>query len=267
MNAHELRQLQARLADRDRAILGALYEFRLLSTDQIRRLFFAKGHMTPTAALRATTRAMSRLETLRLIVKVKGRVGGVQRGSAGLVYYLASGGETLVRTERGLAKRRRFVEPTLTFAAHTLAVADLAVQLQEAQRTGLLEVIDIETEPACWRTFTGPHGAVIHLRPDLFLATASGEFEDSWFLEADLATESLQVVIRRAAVYQRYAASGIHQAQHGVFPAVIWVTRGTERRDAIARALAQDARLSPDLFRSTTVDDFVALVLAGGAPP
>ncbi|GHG43939.1 hypothetical protein GCM10012320_08390 [Sinomonas cellulolyticus] len=267
MNARELRQLQSRLAERDRAILAALYEYRILSTDQIRRLFFATGHTTATAALRATTRVMSRLESLRLIIKVKGRVGGVQRGSAGLIYYLASGGETLVRTERGLTKRRRFVEPTLTFAAHTLAVAELAVQLHEAQEEQHTEVIALETEPTCWRTFAGPHGATVHLRPDLFLRTVSGDFEDSWFVEADRATESLKAILRKASIYQRYAASGTHQAEHGVFPAIVWVTSSIERRDAIARVVAADSRLSPELFRTTTSEDFMALILAGGAPP
>lgn len=267
MNLHEMRQLQQRLADRDRAILTALYDHRLLSTDQIRRLFFTAGHTTATAALRATTRVMSRLEALRLIVKVKQRIGGAQRGSSGLVYYLASGGETLVRAQRGLAKRRRFVEPASTFAAHTLTVSELAVQIHEAQGRGAIELITLETEPACWRAFPAAHGATAHLRPDLFLTTASGEFEDSWFLEADLATESLAAILRKAAVYQHYASTGKHQAEHGVFPAVVWVTPSIDRRDAIAQALANDRRLSPELFRTTTLDGFIPLILAGGAPP
>jgi hypothetical protein len=97
--------------------------------------------------------------------------------------------------------------------------------------------------------------------------TASGEFEDHWFIEADLATEHPPVVVRKAKVYQRYAATGAHQVRHGLFPAVTWVVPDTARQGAIQAALAADKAIQPELFRIVTTTEFAGLITAGGPDP
>jgi hypothetical protein len=167
----------------------------------------------------------------------------------------------------GEKQRRRYVEPNLVFTAHTLAVADLAVGLHELQAHGVVEVVSVDTEPSCWRSFVGPHGTLEWLKPDLYAVTASGEYEDHWFLEADLATEHPPVVVRKAKVYQRYAATGAHQARHGLFPAVVWVVPDTARAGAIQAALSGDRGIQPGLFRVVTTDEFTGLIRRGHDEP
>jgi hypothetical protein len=197
------------------------------------------------------------------------RIGGVRRGSSGLIWQLGPTGERLLRTLRG-GNRRRFVEPSTTFAAHTVATAELAIQLHEAVAAGDLELLSLETEPTCWRTFVGSHGGQEWLKPDLYAVTAHGEFEDHWFIEVDLATEHPPVVARKARIYQRYAATGAHQADHGLFPAVVWVVPDSARQTALEAALRADPQLQPELFRVVSLDAFRTTVLADtdlGASP
>lgn len=258
------------LSDRDLAILRSLQAHRLLTTRLIQRLHFANGHATLSAATRATTRVMNRLQQRGLVTRIRQRVGGVRQGSAGMAYHLGPGGESLLRSLSG-GPRRRYVEPSMAFITHTLTVAELAVRLHEASTTGRFEVARLQTEPSCWRTFLGRHGAREWLKPDLYAVTASGDFEDEWFLEADLASEHIPAVIRKAHVYQRYAATGAHQAEHEVFPAVIWVVPDASRESAIRSALASDKALAPELFRVVTVAAFDDFIAAGnevhGPPP
>ena len=84
------------------------------------------------------------------------------------------------------------------------------------------------------------------LKPDLSFVTASGDYEDHWFIEADLATEHPPVVVRKAKVYQRYAATGAHQARYGLFPAVTWVVPDKARQRALQAALAADRAIQAD---------------------
>lgn len=260
MSPNDVASLLLRLSERDLAVLESLRAHRLLGTAQIRRLHFAEGHATITAASGATMRVLVRLESHGLVARLTRRIGGVRSGSSGIVWQLGATGERLLRTVHGEKKRRRYVEPSLVFTAHTLAVAELAVQLREYAGQGAIELLSVETEPSCWRSFVHPHGTLEWLKPDLYAVTASGDYEDHWFLEADRATEHPTVVVRKAKTYQRYAATGAHQARHGLFPAVTWVVPDVARRGALEAALSADTGVQPELFRVVTVEEFGQLV-------
>jgi hypothetical protein len=252
--------LLLRLSERDVAVLESLRAHRLLTTALIRRLHFAHGHATITAASGATMRVLARLESHGLVVRLERRIGGVRSGSSGIVWQLGATGERLLRTMHGEQKRRRYMEPSPAFTAHTLATAEHAVALQEFAGEGVIELISVEPEPSCWRSFVSPHGTREWLKPDLYAVTASGDFEDHWFLEIDRATEHPTVVVRKARTYQRYAATGAHQAHHGLFPAVVWVVPDSARRAALEVALAAEKAVQPELFRVITADKFRELV-------
>lgn len=267
MNPADTTSLLMRLSERDVAILESLRAHRLLTTVQLRRLHFVIGHATIPAASGATLRVLVRLESHNLVSRLARRIGGVRAGSSGIVWQLGATGERLLRTMHGQKQRRRYVEPSLAFTAHTLAVAELAVRLQELQDRQTVEVVTVQTEPSCWRSFVGPHGQLEWLKPDLYVVTASGDYEDHWFLEADLATEHPPVVVRKAKVYQRYAAAGAHQARHGLFPAVVWVVPNSGRREALDAALSADSTVQRELFRVVTAEDFDQLIATGGPDP
>lgn len=267
MSGVTITNLLQRLSDRDIAILESLRAHRLLTTDMIRRLHFGEGHATIAAAAGATMRVLRRLDELGLVDRLERRIGGVRAGSSGITWQLGSAGERLLRKLHGDARRRRYLEPSADFTAHTLAKAELAVQLHEFARAGLAELISLDTEPTNWRPFIGPHGTRDWLKPDLHAITATGDYEDHWFLEADRAREHPPVVVRKAQVYQRYAATGAYQARHGLFPAVVWVVPNAGRRKALVSALAADRTIQQELFRVVTTDQFRALITDEAADP
>lgn len=265
MRSRDVTALAERLSERDLAVLGSLRTHRLLTTAHIRRLHFAHGHASLGAASGATMRVLTRLEGHGLIARLGRRIGGVRAGSSGITWQLASTGERLLRRLHGDTKRRRYVEPSALFVKHTLLKAELAVQLHELADDGVIELLSLEAEPACWRSFVSPHGTFEWLKTDVYAVTANGEFEDHWFLEADRETEHPPDVVRKAKVYQRYAATGAHQAHHGLFPAVAWVVPTPARQAALQAALSADGGAQPNLFRVVTVERFRDLI-AGDLP-
>ncbi|GAB3172281.1 hypothetical protein GCM10027059_41780 [Myceligenerans halotolerans] len=265
MSPKDITALLERLSERDLAVLESLRMHRLLTTAHIRRLHFAHGHATLGAASGATMRVLTRLEEHGLIARLMRRIGGVRAGSTGITWQLGATGERLLRRMNGDKKRRRYIEPSGMFVRHTLMKAELAVQLHELAAAERIELLALETEPNCWRTFLGPHGSHEWLKPDLSAITATAEYESHWLLEADLSTEHPPDVVAKAKVYQRYAATGAHQARHGLFPAVVWVVPDERRQRALEAALAAERTLQPDLFRVVPVERFQELI-AGDEP-
>ncbi|WP_211328445.1 replication-relaxation family protein [Thermomonospora umbrina] len=255
-------ELLAQLSERDRAVLDDLRDHRLLTTALIRRLHFVHGegerHSSQMAASTATMRVLTRLEAHGLVARLGRRIGGARAGSSGIVWQLGASGERLLRTLHGDPTRRRYLEPSTAFTAHTLDVAELAVRLHELARSGAVELVRLETEPDCWRSYLAAHGAPAWLKPDLFTITATGDYEDHLFIEVDRATEHPGVVVRKAAVYQRYAATGQHQAEHGLFPGVLWVVPDEQRRGVLEIALARDRHVQTELFHVVTTEGFRA---------
>jgi hypothetical protein len=256
-------ELRDHLSDRDLSILGDIDVYRLLSTRHIQRLHFTNGHETPAAAMRACTRVLARLRDLGLVTSLeRRRVGGVQKGSASGVWYLGPAGERLQRDRRGLTARRRYGEPSRLFVNHTLAVAELAVRLIETERANPdFKILSLQAEPASWQQYLGAQGTGQWLKPDLSLVAINGEFEDHWFIEADLDTEHLPVLLRQCAAYHSYRASGQHQAAHELFPAVLWVTPTETRAAALRAAIRRTPNLARDAFRVCVNGDFIATVL------
>ncbi|MFC8362034.1 replication-relaxation family protein [Streptomyces griseorubiginosus] len=282
MKYNDIASLLESLSERDLSILESLRTHRALTTALIRRLHFpisdepheagnGKSHATEMAAAVATIRVLTRLESHRLIARLHRRIGGVRAGSTGITWQLGASGERLLRARHGDPARRRYSEPSPSFIAHTLAVADLAIRLYELARQGAIELLRLEAEPECWRTFLSAHGARQWLKPDLFAITANGDYEHHLFIEADNATEHTPVIVRKALQYQHYANSGIHQQEHGLFPAVAWVVPDSKRQTAIRAALAGESRLrdlvNAGLFHVVTTAEFPAFITGSQASP
>lgn len=255
--------LIAKLSPRDLAILDDLQQFRLLSTRHIQRLHFPiapDAHRTAAGATKATWRVLTRLERDGLISHLQGRIGGVRQGSQGYVWQLGSTGERLQRQRHGYKTRRRYTAPSQPFMEHRAAVNDLVVRLRELQREGDIERVEVEAEPQCWRTYTGPHGIPQTLKPDLYAVITRGEYENHWFVEVDLATEHLPQIVRKAGVYRAHAASGLEQRSLGIYPAVLWITTDPPRVAAMRAALRTDPGLPKGMFTviaASEVDAFL----------
>lgn len=246
-----VQQLEALLTDRDRSILGDLERFRALTTRQVQRLHFSSGphglHATVPTATRLANRVLLRLEAHGFIARIDRRVGGPVRGSAAITWHLAATGERLLRALRGEPGRRRYVTPSRSFLAHTLETAEIAVVLREEELRGTLDVLELDTEPSCWRPFQGLLGLAT-LKPDLFVVIANPEVEAHVFVEVDRGTEHLPAVIKKCRTYQQYRQTGIEQARSGIFPAVLWIVPDQARSRTLRTAIRAERDLPDDLF-------------------
>lgn len=257
-----VRKLRTLLTARDQRILRSIEDHRFLTSKQIYQLHFW-NHASYVSAIRACNRVLTRLREHKLIYRLERQIGGATAGSSSYVWGIDAAGDRLLRAQPGRenAKRRRSFEPTTMFLAHTLAIADTHIVLEEAARSGEIELVQLETEPTNWRSFLGPGGVPQTLKPDLFAITASGEYEDSWFIEVDRGTEATPTLITKCLVYQRYWATGQHQAEFGVFPQVIWLMDDGARRARILAAIEGDARLDSNLFRVIDPGQFHTLLI------
>lgn len=261
-----LDRLIERLGTRDMEIVAQINAHRFLTTRQLARFCFT-DKPTATAALRAAHRALAKLSTLGLIAPLARRIGGVRAGSGGYVWSLTeTGGRVLERHARSEepTRRQRSIEPSPTFLEHTLAVAETHLTLRELPKdTGVL--VGVELEPECWRSYLGPAGGVLRLKPDLGAISQSGQFEDHWFFEVDRATEPPSRVVRKCLQYQEYYRTGTEQHRTGVFPAVVWIVPDQARREQLATRLRTEANIHSRLFTVVTLDQLPDLVCDGPA--
>jgi len=122
----------------------------------------------------------------------------------------------------------------------------------------------VQFEPDCWRSCK-KGGKQIVLKPDLFIVTQSGDYEDYWFFEIDMNTETIARVIDKCDRYIHYFRSGIEQKQAIVFPYVVWVVPDAKRKDSVIRHIRQQYQRGPHLFIPILPDELEALVASGVA--
>lgn len=263
VSAERLRRIDGELSARDRAILQSVADYGFLTTAHIQSLHFY-DHATSEAAARICRRVLARLHRLAVIEPLQRRIGGIRAGSASFVWRVGPVGDRLLRqgSEQPRARRK---EPSTRFLDHRLAVADCACLLTTAARQRDFELVSIASEPSSWRPFLGLHGAREILKPDLHVVTASGEFEDHWFIEIDRGTESLPTVLKQCAQYERYRRSGREQAEAGVFPRVVWLVPEVYRRDRLTDTIRAARDLDAALFRVALPDDLLPLVVGGAS--
>lgn len=257
----DLQRLREQLSPRDLAVLDQVRDLKLMSGAQIQAVHFAAhDHETADAAGRAARRVLKRLVRDRLLVRLERQIGGIRGGSAGYVYAASPLAHRLLD---GDGPRRRFKEPSATFVEHTLAIAQLVVDLIDRHHTNTVEILRLEAEPRCWRTFAAASSREM-VRPDLFVALGVGEFEHHWFVEIDLGTETMQRRLTKCAQYEAYYRSGSEQAARDLFPKVLWVMPTHALADELHRRIDHAKNLTTEIFTATSQVD-VLTVLAGGA--
>lgn len=240
-------RLLSRLGTRDLAILDTLQEFRLASGSQLRRLHFAGGQ--PATQARKSRAVLQRLTQLNLLTRLERRVGGIRSGSEGYVYGLSGLGHAVLDLGEPEPRRHRGVPDTKpAFEAHVLAVSELAVCLTERERTGAFTVEELRAEPGCWRWFAGIGGDRRTLKPDAFVRLGVGDYELAWFVEMDMASESLPTIQRKCSVYVDYWRSGVEQRASGLFPRVWWLVPHARRLQTIGQVIRRLPEEARELF-------------------
>jgi hypothetical protein len=231
------------------------------TTKQLERLHFSSAATTPLGAARATTRTLTRLRGFHMLDHLDRRIGGVRAGSAAFVWRLAPAGSRLL----GHNHRRRSREPSLAHLAHVIEVADLVVRLHEHARTHVaVDLVAVQTEPACWRDFVGPHGARVLLKPDLRLTIGLGEHELHWFVELDRGSEHRPALTRKLNAYLAAWRDGGEQARTGVFPRVLWVVPDDQRADVIRAVWQSLPGVPAGMFAITTSGQAVEVLTRRG---
>jgi Replication-relaxation len=253
----QLREIENRLSQRDRNIVGDVARLQLMSGQQVRRLHYedsARGR-------RLARRALAQLVEFQLLARLDRRIGGVRSGSDGFVYGLGVAGQRLMHPDR--RRYRAPWTPAPAYLAHALAVTELGVELEERTQLGKPLLTKFAVEPSCWRRFNGPGGRALVLKPDAYVICVFGAYEDRHFIEVDRSTEALPRIIEKGRLYGRYWQSGREQDAAGIYPQVLWVAPDEHRQAQIVEALG---RLDPDYWQlfAVTTNDQAAEVIAGG---
>jgi len=254
-----LDEIRMSLTARDFRIVATLKQHRFLSTRHLERWHFA-DHATPLSGARSTRRVLAKLRSYGIITALPRSLGGVSGGSSQHVWHLTPVGERLVSNG---APDRRVRVPSTAFLEHELGIADIHLDLIEAERAGTLRLIDFTTEPRCWRPFPGIGGQLITLKPDFFAVVAAhADYESLIFGEYDRSTESLKTIVKKAGVYEAYWRTGIEEKRSGGFPQVLWIASSETRLSHIQKQLGHTARVTMALHAFSTPQNLVKTLTA-----
>jgi hypothetical protein len=259
LTADRLYQVSKELNERDQEVLDFTNESRYVTGAQLIRGFWLTNDPDTNAA-RAGRRALKRLSDWRVLERLPRRIGGRRTGSDGFVYRVGRAGVRLLAA-RGIYAPRVEAPGTLHLV-HTLQTTELALQLREAAAVGVLDVIEVQQEPRCWRKFVGVGGALRTLKPDLFARIGAGDLEDRWLIEIDLSSESGRTIARKAERYLEHYRSGREQHHHGTYPRVLWLTPDEHRADQIREVLRRQSNEAKRQFVTRTFDEALDFLTA-----
>jgi hypothetical protein len=258
VSARQLARIRQDLSDRDRAVLLVVQQLRLISGGQLQRLYWPGDE----AARRGARRGLLRLVQWRVVDRLPRKLGGMRAGSDAFIYRLGPVGHRLLVLD-GFVGQRIGEAPSERRLAHLLAISECVVRLKEAERSGAVEVIELQAEPACWRPFLSSVGASLIAKPDLFLRLGAGTaLEDQWYVEVDQATEHAGALKRKLDRYDQHFASHHEQDRHGVYPRIIWAVPDTKRAAQLHRLIEQHGTLAQRLHVVTTHQALVPLLVS-----
>jgi hypothetical protein len=226
--------LDDRLSLRDWTVVETVNLLQVASGHQLERLCFA-GLSNERSRTVTRSRVLGRLVRERVLVPVGRRVGGSGRGSTVQAFALDTAGRHLLArrqlAEAARVRVRRPGVPGERTLRHRLAVAELYAELTEQARSDGQTVATFKAEPAAW----WPNGTGGFMKPDAYAVLARGDgVRDHWWVEVDLATESLPTVRGKVAAYLDFRRRG-ERGPDGVLPWLLISTIGTRRRAAIAQ--------------------------------
>lgn len=247
-------EIEDQLSERDLAVLKRVCQLRFVSGNQLARMHFE-------GSARATRRALLRLVRLNGLERLDRRIGGNgSGGSDGFIYRLGLVGQRLATTRgwQPARRRRRGEVPGMLFLRHTLQVAELHALLVEAAQSGAVEIEALASEPACWRQQGMANGQRSQLKPDSYVELGASQYIDSYFIEVDNGTEGSRALDTKLRQYLTYEASGLEQAEHGVFPRTLWLAPDAKRVAAIEACIARLPRPSQALFAVAEFADAMA---------
>lgn len=253
-----IERLLATLSERDWAIIEDVDRLRLISSPQLERLHFSSFASAHSRSVKRS-HVLKRLVESRVLIPFERRVGAPRGGSDVTSYALDSGGLQLMRMRANAEGRDRPVRrqrlPGERFVAHTLAVSELYVGLVERSRTGRFALEDFQAESVA----AVRNGLGGWLKPDAFVKLRLGDTHDYWWVEVDLATESLPTLRNKLLAYVDFVERG-QLGPDGVVPRVLIGVPDDRRRLAVQRAVNTMPRLAEYMFRITLLANLAVVM-------
>ncbi len=255
LTRQQLVAIEGKLSARDHAVLQAIRKYRFLTSTQIGRLYITDCS-TKTSQTRQQNLLLQRLGNYGLIRPLERRVGGYGGGSTVQVWHLTEAGHRLLTlNDPGDQSRKRFSEPSALFLEHTLAIAECAVQLTCLCRESEDLTLDlVDTEPSCWRRYRDEN-RINYLKPDLFAITTYDGYEDRWFIEMDLGSESATQIVEKCNIYLRYYYTGIEQRATEMFPLVVWIVKDENSKESLKNYIRDSLKGHPKMFLVIAPDE------------
>lgn len=233
-----------RLRDRDHLVLVVLSRFTQLSTPQINALVFHEATSRfPCDKVLRRLRESGMIETVD-----QPNVGGRRGGRSETIYQLGKHGYPMFFT--GKRKIQRVIR------YHALAVADVYVQVKQAEQDGWLGVLDWQVEADAWVNVAGAD-----IRPDLYLEVDHLESKIKYYYwcEIDLGGERQRQIIEKLERYI-YAYEHSDDYPHPVFPQVVWLVTSPERERELKQIISRMKNPPDRLFIVAQLDSFPQLL-------
>lgn len=258
-----LDHISSQLTPTEKEVVMLVARARLCSGGQLERLFWHEG--APASRARQARRTLARLTAWRLLDRLPRVIGGRRAGSRGFIYTLGPSGMRLLARQAG-GRVRRLSTPGDRYINHTLAVSELYAELVSAERAARADLLAFDFEPECWAQFPGAWGVTLTLKPDAYIELGIGDYDYSWLVEIDLATESLPTIERKARRHLDYYRSGVAQRTKGVAPRVLWVVPDRKRETAIEGVLRRLPDEAHKLFAVATAPEAVRFLTSEARP-
>lgn len=253
---------QPYLSTKAAEILRSVYACRLMSARQIERLYFNNNN-SPLTAARICRRTLKSLAEQDILRRRQRRVGGIRAGSASYIYSIGPVGARLVSDRR---VHYYIQDPSDYFIEHTLALAELYVQLHEQSRKGHFKILEIHTEPKCWRSYITLATGKQSLRPDMYVRLSVGNDELSYFIEMDRGTTFAPSLLKKLHTYEDYYMSANEQRDQGVFPQVLWIVPNSKRQIMLTELCRPMNERIPGICK-VTVSAYGITSMLGTEPP
>lgn len=254
--------INSSLSPKAAEILRSAYACRLMTAKQIERLYFY-GNNSSTTGTRICRRVLKRMAEQDILRRRQRRIGGIRAGSASYIYSIGAEGARLVSDKR---VHYYIQDPSDYFMEHTLALTELYVSLYEQSRNGKFEILEIQTEPSCWRTFTTLVSGKLSLRSDMFVRLGVGTEELSYFIEMDRGTSHSPSLLNKLRTYESYYLSGKEQMLTGVFPQVLWVVLNNKRKTMLEAICNELNQRIPNICKVVALGDEIE-AMTGAEPP
>jgi hypothetical protein len=234
------------LTHRDRELIGLLADHRVLTAEQIARLFYDHANTARKRLVRLTERGV--LARFRACVRPGSQSWRYTLGALGAMIHAAAHGDTLPTAAKTHEKVLKLAHnPRLN---HLLGVNNFFVELTAQART--MPGMELSE---WWNEHTITEACARIVRPDGYGKWVENGRKTGFFLEYDTGTEKLETVISKIDGYRNLASADVAHP-------ILFVLPGVKRQNNFHRlASADPAKLGRLTVASAALDE-----LAGTGP-